>query len=66
MVSPSLPTVITMSFGGPVHRKLGMSAPVYPFKVAVQVSWYNSPSVLTPDDVMEAERDAIGKGKDTN
>ena len=65
-MSPSLPEDINMSFGGPVHWKLGMSAPVYPFKVAVQVSWYNSPSVLTPDDVMEAERDAIGKGKDTN
>ena len=54
-----------MSSGGPVHWKLGISAPVYPFKVAAQVSWYNSPSVLTPDDVMEMERDAIGKGKDT-
>ena len=55
LVSPSLPEDINMSFGGPV---LGMSAPVYPFKVAAQVSWYNSPSVLTPDDVMDTDRDA--------
>ena len=54
-----------MSFGGPVHWKLGMSAPVCPFKVAAQVSWYTPPSVLLPDDVMETDRDAIGKGKDT-
>ena len=66
LVSLPLSEDINMSSGGPVHWKLGMSAPVYPFKVAVQVSWYNSPSVLLPDDVMEAERDAIGKAKDTN
>ena len=63
MVSPSLPTVINMSSGGPVHWKLGMSAPVYPSKVAAQVSWYNSPLVLLPDDVMETDRDAIEKRK---